>query len=722
MQYYKINTSTWRLRVGSPFETEAVLPEYLGEAVKTGDLSPLRINRDDPRRIRISLLPEDIVLGLGQNMRGMNKRGGIYDSWCYDEANHSPHKRSLYGAHNFFILDGGTPERRFGVFVDFPGKVSFDVGYTRNDTLEIVTAEADYDLYLIRGEELSAITASFRRMIGRPYLPPRWALGYQQSRWGYDSAAEVEALGRRFREEGIPCDAIYLDIEYMERYKDFSIHPERFPDFAAHVARMGAMGFRLVPIIDAGVKIEEGYDVYEEGVAAGYFCSAESGEDFVAAVWPGKCHFPDFLNPLARRWFGSKYRMLTEAGIEGFWNDMNEPAIFYTEEGMAEAMELAEASKGKNLGVNDFFALREKFAFDDPEEDFKRFYHRLPDGSRIRHDRVHNIYGFNMTRAAAEGLKEIDPGKRYLLFSRSSYVGMHRYSGLWTGDNSSWWEHILLNIQMMPALNMCGFLYAGADIGGHMHDANGDLVTRWTQFGVFTPLFRNHATRQAREQEPFAYDEETLKRVRRAIQFRYALLPWLYGELMRAALSEELLFKPLSFAYEDERSRRVDDQLLLGSLMIAPIYTENARGRFVHLPETMLFWKVGDYHEKEFELLSAGDHWIAVEMDQIPLFIRPQGVLVLASHADCEAEQDYAELEAVVYMSEDQLDYRLYWDDGIASSPKAARHGVLELEINRNKGTYSARLTAAAVCPVERIQLYIIDSQGFTTQLTVARS
>ena len=435
----------------------------------------------------------------------MNKRGGLYESWAVDDPVHTPDKRSLYAAHNFLIIDGGPGGSNLGLFIDYPGKVSFDVGFTVSDTLTVTAAAADYDIYLIRGASSAEIARGFRQIIGKPYLPPGWAFGYQQSRWGYDTAGTVEALGRRFREEEVPCDAIYLDIDYMERYKDFTIHPDRFPEFAAFVARMRRLGIRLVPIIDAGIRIEEGYSVYEEGLAGGYFCLNTEGKPFTATVWPGRCHFPDFLNPAARRWFGSRYRLLTEAGIEGFWNDMNEPALFFTDEGMAAAMELADKARGRNLIVDQFFALRKAFAFDDMETDFDAFYHRTGDGETVNHAEVHNLYGAAMTRAAAEGLSEINPDARFLLFSRSSYVGMHRYAGLWTGDNASWWEHLLLNIKMMPALNMCGFLYSGADIGGHMLDANGQLVSRWTQFGVFTPLFRNHTTRDSREQDPFAF-------------------------------------------------------------------------------------------------------------------------------------------------------------------------------------------------------------------------
>ncbi len=229
--------------------------------------------------------------------------------------------------------------------------------------------------------------------------------------------------------------------------KDFTVSDERFPQFETFVKSMKDKGFRLIPIIDAGVKIEQGYDVYEEGIKNDYFCSDVDGNPFVAAVWPGKCHFPDFLNPEVRKWFGLKYKILTDLGIEGFWNDMNEPAIFYSEKGLKEAIELAKESEHKNLDIYSFFELKDKFNnIMNNLDDHKSFYHQI-DGKQVNHYDVHNLFGYNMTRAASEGFTEIDPNKRFLMFSRASYVGMHRYGGIWTGDNHSWWEHVLLNIK-----------------------------------------------------------------------------------------------------------------------------------------------------------------------------------------------------------------------------------------------------------------------------------
>ena len=392
---------------------------------------------------------EDIVYGLGENVRGINKRGWIYESKCSDDPNHREDTRSLYGAHNFIIVSGR--KKLFGLFVDHPGKVIFDIGYSKKDELVIRVPDENLNLYVLEAETPEEIVKELRRMTGRSYIPPKWAFGYGQCRWSYMTADEVREVVREHRKLGIPLDSVYLDIDYMERYKDFTVNEESFPDFKEFVEEMKKEGIHLVPIIDAGVKIEDGYDVYEEGVANHYFCKTEEGKDFVAGVWPGRVHFPDMLKEETREWFGGKYKVLLDCGIEGFWNDMNEPAIFYSEDHLNEVFEQIEDYKGKNLDINSFFAFKDLVAgISNNEADYKRFYHEYH-GEKIRHDKVHNLYGFNMTRAAGEAFDKLSPDKRVLIYSRSSYIGMHRYGGIWMGDNLSWWSHILMNVRMRPS-------------------------------------------------------------------------------------------------------------------------------------------------------------------------------------------------------------------------------------------------------------------------------
>ena len=653
---------------GSPFETEAVTAgpaaavEYTGQAV-CGDI-PVDISLENGFACSCQLADTDIVYGLGEANRGINKRGYRYVSNCTDDPHHTEEKVSLYGAHNFVIISG---KKHVGLFFDYPSNISFDIGYTRQDLLTVCCERADLYLYVITGESARDVARQFRMIIGKSYIAPRYAFGFGQSRWGYKTAADIEGVVEGYRENGIPLDMVYMDIDYMQDYKDFTVNPERFPDFGEFVQKMKAEKIHLIPIIDAGVKIEQGYDIYEEGVEKGYFCKRENGSDFVAAVWPGWTHFPDVLNPEARAWFGGKYQILTDLGIDGFWNDMNEPAVFYSEEGIRalnqaiddhvkafnDAGGAADLLNNASAVPYEARAILEKIQ--NNEEDYRRFYHKV-DGKMIRHDLVHNLFGFNMTRAAGEALQKIAPEKKMLLFSRSSYIGMHRYGGIWTGDNQSWWSHILLNLKMMPSLNMCGFLYTGADLGGFGSDTTRDLLLRWLALGVFTPLMRNHTAIGTREQECYQFGQ--IEDFRHVIGVRYRLIPYLYSEYLKAAENDEMYFRPLGFDYpDDRRAVETEDQLMLGDeAMIAPVYTQNVSGRTVYLPEEMKFVKFmpdGSLYE---EILSQGTHYVEVALNEVPLFIRKDRCIPVV---DAAQNVDAIDMGTVQYIGYDGAAYEI---------------------------------------------------------------
>lgn len=653
---------------GTPIETEAVVEQIAGAEQSM----PFFAVKKEEQSISFSYQMEeaDIVYGLGENVRGINKRGFLYISSCSDDPCHREDTNSLYGAHNFIILSG---KELFGVFVDFPGKVTFDIGYTKRNEMLITAEEENLIFYVITGETEKEIVKTFRAMIGQSYIAPKWALGYGQSRWSYMNEEEIREVVKKHRENKIPLDSVYMDIDYMERYKDFTVNKEAFPDLQAFSREMKKQGIHLVPIIDAGVKIEEGYDVYEEGLEKGYFCKKEDGTEFVAGVWPGKVHFPDMLNEEARKWFGKKYQILLDQGIEGFWNDMNEPAIFYSEDNLSKVFQELSLLQGENLDIDKFFHMKDLvLGIANNPMDYQSFYHQYR-GKKIRHDKVHNLYGYYMTRAAGEAFEELEPEKRILMFSRASYIGMHRYGGIWTGDNMSWWSHLLLNIRMMPALNMCGFLFTGADIGGFGAHATEDLLLRWLAFGIFTPLMRNHSALGTRRQE--AYQFEDKKAFANLIGIRYGILPYIYSEYMKASLRGEMMFRPLAFDYrEDEFSKRVEDQLLVGdSIMIAPVYQQNARGRYVYLPEKMKMVKMKSLTEREIQIMEKGHHYVEVALDEVLFFIRPDKILPLSKGGQCVEEVDFEQLELLSFV-ETEASYELYTDDGFTKEYQQKEH------------------------------------------------
>lgn len=645
---------------GNPFQTDAVVQKL---EVQNGNVPYFTVVKTEEQlQFEYTLENEEKVYGLGENVRGINKRGWIYKSCCADEPNHVEDRTSLYASHNFLVLDGG--KEQFGVFFDYPGIITFDVGYTHLNELKITLSEPDADVYVMTGESILDIVKQFRQLIGRSYIPPKWAFGYQQSRWGYMNEDDIREVVKGHREKKIPLESIYMDIDYMERFKNFTVNQERFPDFPEFVKEMKAQHIHLVPIIDAGVKVEEGYDVYEEGIEKGYFCKKENGEYFVAGVWPGKVHFPDVLNKEAREWFGNKYQVLLDQGIEGFWNDMNEPSIFFAQDRMDETFDKIAELKDKNLDLDTFQQFTGLVgSLANNTDDFKKFYHNV-DGKMMRHDKVHNLFGYNMTRAAGEAFERLSPEKRILMFSRSSYIGMHRYGGIWTGDNKSWWNHLLLNLRMMPSLNMVGILYTGADIGGFGADATEDLVMRWTQLAMFSPLMRNHSAMGTREQEVYRFDH--VEEFRKIINIRYGLLAYIYSEYMKSALNSEMYFKPLSFVYtDDEFASQVEDQLLVGdSLMIAPVYNQNAKGRYVYLPEEMAMLRFRGVDDYDTEILPAGHHYVEAGLFEMLVFVRPDKILVLTDGGEYADEVDCDHVKALAFVKT-KAEYVWYEDDGM---------------------------------------------------------
>lgn len=679
----------FRHKFGEPIETGAVI--NFDGITDAFDKEPKLFSVDKSSGISFKRKLENgvAVYGLGESTRGINKRGWSYDSFCTDDPVHSEDKKSLYGAHNFIVVDEPEP---FGVFVDIPGKVSFDICAKEFDTLEISAQDSDFYFYVITGQNIKDIVKQFRKMIGKSYVPPMWAFGYQQSRWSYPDEKAVKNVVSGYKKLGIPLDAVYLDIDYMEDFKNFTVDSAKFPDLKSLSAELSDEGVHLVPIIDAGVKIEDGYDIYEEGVENGYFCKDENGENYVTAVWPGKTLFPDFLNSEARRWFGLKYKRLTDMGIDGFWNDMNEPAIFYSEKGLESAWKYIENEKGKNINVNNFFDLRDSFArLSNSDDDYKSFYHDI-DGKKVCHYKVHNLYGYNMTKSAAEALDEIRPNKRTLLFSRASYIGMHRFGGIWMGDNQSWWSHILLNLRMLPSLNMCGFLYTGADLGGFGGNCTRDLVLRWLALGIFSPLMRNHSALGTRDQE--CYNFENPEDFKEIIKLRYRLIPYLYSEFNKANDNYEMMFRPLAFDYHDDKfARGVEDQLMVGDeLMIAPVYEQNARGRYVYLPEDMLLVMFDKADSFTLTKMTKGHHYIEVALNQVPIFIKKNRIIPL-----CDSAENTAKLNAdkltVIGWAEGCAQYSLYTDDGISKKDKNEKMIVISAEngaVSSNSDTVSA--------------------------------
>ncbi len=662
-----------RFCFGHPFQTESVVEALPLSEGNVPFLTP------DGDGWQFTLAEDAVVYGLGEMPRGINKRGWHYIANNTDESHHGEDKLSYYGAHNFLLIRNGLGGDCFGVFIDFPGKVYYDIGYTDYGILRFHTDEPNYELYLLTGKSEPAICKAFRRLIGRSYIPPKWAFGLAQSRWGYKNEADVREIARQYREHHLPLDMICMDIDYMQNYADFTINKESFPDLKHLSDDLKTDGIRLVPIIDAGIRIDPDDETCQEGLAKGYFCKKDDGTPFVGAVWPGLAYFSDFLRPEVRAWFGERYHILTDLGIEGFWNDMNEPALFYSPERLKKVLDDVAALREKdNIVQEEFFPFIGKvMGLMNSPEDYTGFYHDVG-GASIRHDRVHNLYGGNMTRAAGEAFARLRSGKRTLLYSRSSFIGSHRYGGIWLGDNNSSWGQLLANIQLMPNVQMCGFLYTGADLCGFAGDTTPDLALRWLEFGIFTPLMRNHAAAGTREQEYFRFAEK-MPSFRKMLELRYALLPYLYSEFMKAALQDSSYFRPLAFDFPDDGdAQTIEDQLFLGEgLMVAPIYTQNAVGRYLYLPEPMKLLRLRSVSDFDEELLPAGHHYVRCGLDEVLLFIRPGCIVPTTTPAENSAQLGETNLTLWSYLPDGFGSYRMYTDDGVTTDYERPEHWKL---------------------------------------------
>lgn len=704
METYKLGNGIKVFKYGNPIETGAIVEEKIN-AKQENDLF---VNfKGDHCNISMKLSSKDMVYGLGGNLGEINKRGRLYESYCTDEPIHTEDKAKLYSSHNFFIISGEVSK---GYFIDFPTRIKYDVGYYDKNYLNIEIHGHDFYLYEIEGDGPKEIANKFLKIIGKSYIPPKWAFGYFQSRWGYKDKDEVRKVYDTFRDNDIPLEGIYLDLDYMDEFKDFSISEERFSGFKEFTNDLKKDGLYLVPIIDAGVKVEEGYDVYEEGISGDHFCKDKDGKPYEGVVWPGKVHFPDFMKEETQLWFGSKYKSLTDSGIEGFWNDMNEPAIFYQEEELKKAIEFAQDKKGENLNVFSYFELKDNFTnLANKDLYYQSLYHDL-NGQTISNDEVHNLYGYYMTKSANLGLSKLLKDKRFLLISRASSIGMHRYGGVWTGDNSSWWSHLEQNIKMMPSLNMCGFFYIGADTGGFGGHCSGELLNRWLQLSIFTPLLRNHTAIGSDNQEPYAFTEDILNNSRNLIKARYRILPYIYSEYMKAVNNYNLMFKPLSFEFDDDLAKEVEDQILLGDqLMIAPVHHPNHKGRYVYFPEKMLEVSFLD-DDMATSIKEKGIQYIEYDLDELKFFIRKNTMIPYVKSSKNIKELDQQNLEILAYV-DDEASYNLYDDDGESYDFMKGESFSTEIKITKKYDDYEIEVNNDNTS-IKNIKFKIIDSNS----------
>ncbi|MGH7571110.1 MAG: TIM-barrel domain-containing protein [Gemmatimonadota bacterium] len=558
--------------------------------------------------------------GLGEKTGNVDKRGREWVMWTSDMYGYDNETDPLYESIPFFIgLRGG---RAYGIYLNNSHRSRFNLGAGNHRYYSFAAEGGALDYFFFAGPEIPRVVERYTALTGRMPLPPKWALGYQQSRWSYYPDDEVLQLARTFREKRIPADVVYLDIHYMDEYRVFTWDPERFPDPEGLLAELGALGFKVVPIVDPGVKAEEGYVVADEGLAGDRFVRYPDGQVYVGSVWPGRSYFPDFTDAATRAWWGGYLERLINRGVDGIWNDMNEPAVW----GKAFPVEV-ESEAGS----------------------FKR---------------VRNLYAFYMAKGTYEELVDARPDERPFVLTRAGFAGVQRYAAVWTGDNTASWDHLELAIRMLIGLGLSGVPFVGADVGGFIGGPSPELFARWIQVGALTPFFRNHTAIETPPQEPWAFGEEVEAIARQAIELRYRMLPYLYSLFRESSWTGAPVLRPLFWHYQADTTAyqpAYQHQFLLGEhLLVAPVTREGAREQEVYLPE-------GRWLDLGTEEVYDGRQAVTVdaELDRIPMFLRAGGILPMQEVVQHVGEKPAApsKLTLEVFPAAGGA-FELYEDDG----------------------------------------------------------
>ena len=582
--------------------------------------------------------------GLGERTGSLNKKGYHYRNWNTDDP--TPHGETyaqLYKSIPFLIAIKNNEAS--GIFFDNHFESHFDMGKENSNYYYFGAKDGNLDYYFIYGPEVSEVVNEYTNLTGKTPLPQLWTLGYQQCRWSYAPEQRALEIAKTFREKNIPCDTIYLDIDYMDDFRVFTWDNKKFKNPKAFTDELKSMGFKVVTIIDPGVKVDKGYKIYDEGLKNGYFATDKDGMVYKNTVWPGDSVFPDFMNSQVRKWWGNNQKIMFNLGIAGIWNDMNEPASFNG-------------------------PLPEDIVFNN-------------DGTLVTHKEIHNVYGHMMDKATYEGIKEAT-NKRPFVVTRACYAGTQKYSTVWTGDNQSTWEHLRMSLPMLMNIGLSGMAFCGTDVGGFGFDCTGELLSRWMQVGTFTPLFRNHSTIGSREQEPWAFDEITEEINKKYIKLRYKFIPYLYDMMHKCEKSGAPIIRPLLYNYQnDKKTYEINDEFMFGdNVLVSPVVEQGARQKLVYLPKGNSW--IDYWTGEEFE----GGQYIIKDapLDICPIYIKTMSIISNGEDVNYIGEKDTECLNLSIYLCDKKGEgkYIAYNDDGESFDYKNGRFNEYEFIFDLN--------------------------------------
>ncbi|OXG02847.1 glycoside hydrolase family 31 protein [Flavobacterium araucananum] len=579
--------------------------------------------------------------GLGDKATQMNLKGKRLENFATDQYAYQKEQDPLYKVVPFYI--GLQNKHSYGIFFDNTFRTFFDFCQERRNVTSFWAEGGEMNYYFIYGPQMQDVVTTYTDLTGKPELPPLWVLGYHQCKWSYYPESKVKEITSKFRELKIPCDAIYLDIDYMEGFRCFTWNKNYFPDPKRMVAELAEDGFKTVVIIDPGIKIDKDYWVYKEALEKDYFCKRADGPYMKGKVWPGECNFPDYTNPVVREWWAGLFKeLISDIGVKGVWNDMNEPAV----------MEVP----------NKTFPM-----------DVRHFY----DGNPCSHRKAHNIYGTQMARATYHGVKRFTYPKRPFVITRSAYSGAQRYTSSWTGDNVATWEHLwIANIQVQR-MSISGMGFTGSDIGGFAEQPTGELYARWIQLGVFHPFCRTHSSGDHGNQEPWAFDEEVINITRKFVSLRYQLLPYLYTMFWQYIEEGIPMLKPLVYYdQEDTQTHYRNDEFIFGNqILVCPILEPNAVGRRMYIPRGQWY----NYWTNELAI-GGREVWVDTKFDEIPLFIKAGAIIPKYPVQQYVGELEFDELTLDLYYKNGKEKSVVYEDAQDGYDYKKGRYSFLSFK------------------------------------------
>ncbi len=607
---------------------------------------------------------DDLFLGLGEKTGGLDKSGRKYQMWntdilgpesgsdvVPDVKKGDPARDPSSQAYDpyymsipfFYRISRKDKFAASGLFFDNPYRGYFDLDGKDDFTVEFNAGQLT--LYVFNGPSISSILEDYSALTGRMELPPMWALGHHQCRWKAYTEKDIRELAANYRKLGIPCDTLWLDIDYMDGFRVFTWNRERFPDMKKLTDEMLEKGFRMITIVDPGVKYDPSYSACREGIKGDHFCRCANGNLFMGRVWPGQTVFPDFTQEKTRRWWGKlNGEHAKKNGLAGIWNDMNEPA-----------------TKDSDLS------------------DMRFDFH----GENYPHERFHNEYGTLMAMSTKEGLEKAFPGKRTFILSRAGSPGIQRYAANWLGDNFSRWEHMWQSIPMSTGLSISGQPFVGADAGGFAQACNPELLARWIMYAALTPFCRNHNA-DGQGQEPWEMEGKATDVYRKAVKLRYKLLPYIYTAFAESSRNGTPVMAPMPYYFQsDAKAYKADDQYMFGpDLLVAPIYKKDQKSRKVYLPK-------GDWYDFWTGKSVRGGKTIDVKapLNIIPLFVRAGAVIpMLSDEIDSTVELKHGEIELHVFVPACNGNWKslLMEDDGETTDYRKGKYFKTEFILTRN--------------------------------------